>query len=84
MGFATLWGMGLAAALYLGRDRGLARKHLHEITETLNAAPNSLEARPLESIDGISRGEVAPLDPAISGGLWYASQRGTTVRGADR
>ena len=60
LGFATLWGMGLAAALYLGRDRGLEREHLHEIAAAINSAPGSLETRPLESIDGISRREVAP------------------------
>ncbi|MCZ6708423.1 MAG: CocE/NonD family hydrolase, partial [Chloroflexi bacterium] len=59
LGFATLWGMGLATALFEGQERGLDPAHRTELIAALNAAPATLARRPLSAIAGISN-EVAP------------------------
>ncbi len=59
LGFATLWGMGLASALYMGRDRDLDPQHLKDLTAASSNAPESLAAQPLESIQGIGSAGIA-------------------------
>lgn len=70
LGFATLWGMGLAVTGYLRRDHGLPEAGMAALMEATAAAPDSLATRPLERLPGISEHGVADW-----WGEWLAHDR---------
>lgn len=60
LGFATFWGLGLAAALALGRDRGIDAEHFAAAGEALLDPHETARTRPLAAMPGLSRPALAP------------------------
>ncbi len=60
LGFATFWGLGLAAALALGRDRGIDPEHFAAAGEALLNPHETASTRPLAAMPGLSRPDLAP------------------------
>lgn len=60
LGFATFWGLGLAAALALGRDRGIDSEHFAAAAEALLNPHETARTRPLAAMPGLSRPDLAP------------------------
>ena len=60
LGFATFWGLGLAAALALGRDRGIAAEHFATAGEALLNPHETARTRPLADMPGLSQPALAP------------------------
>ena len=63
LGFATFWGLGLAAALALGRDRGLDPDHLAAAGQALLEPHATARTRPLAAMPGLSQPALAPWWP---------------------
>ncbi len=60
LGFTTFWGLGLAAAQALGRERGLDPEHLAAISQALLSPEETINSRPLAAMPGLSQPAIAP------------------------
>ena len=60
LGFTTFWGLGLAAAQALGRDRGLDPDHLAAAGRALLDPHETARTRPLAAMPGLSQPALAP------------------------
>ena len=73
LGFTTFWGLGLAAAQALGRDRGLDPDHLAAAGQALLDPAATVATRPLAAMPGLSEPALAP---------WYRDWIGHDQRDA--